>query len=164
MKKLKLQPEFTIERKSIFNCIKTIENDYLQAWIDAGAYVMFSGKEDYWIMTNHVQLLFKIQEDSMLLECISTYTDDRKKGHGSEMMKLVTEFADKTDTVVSLQVANVTGNGYMISQHPVIAAGTTKKNKIPVGSLPKWYQKFGFTKSPSYTANKRDMIYTPKKK
>jgi ribosomal protein S18 acetylase RimI-like enzyme len=163
MTKQNTKPEFKTERKGIFNVITEIDNAYLQAWADAGAYVMLSGG-DYWIMTNHVQLLFKIQEDSMHLECISTYVDDRKQGHGSEMMKIAAEIADETNTILSLQVANVTGNGYNMGQHPVIGSGMNKKDKIPVGSLPKWYEKFGFTKSPSYTEKKRDMIYKPKNK
>ena len=162
--KLKLQPEFKTETKSIFNVIKTIENAYIQAWIDAGAWIMYSGREDYWIMTNHTHLLFKIQEDSMHLECISTHKDDRRQGHGGEMMKMVTYISDETNIPVTLQVANVTGNGYMMMQHSVIAMGQPKKDKVPVAALPKWYLKFGFTKSPSYTQKNRDMIYTPKKK
>ena len=164
MKKMNLNPELKEERKSLFCCITTIDNSYLQAWVDAGAYVMYSGNQDYWIATNHVQLLFRIQEDSMLLECISTFVDSRKQGHGSEIMKMVTQFADETDTNISLQAANVTGNGYNIMQHPVIDAGRPRKNKIPVAALPKWYLKFGFTKSPSYTAKKKEMIYKPKTK
>lgn len=40
----------------------------------------------------------------------------------------------------------------------------SEESGIPEGSLPKWYEKFGFTKSPSYNQKNRDMIYTPKKK
>jgi ribosomal protein S18 acetylase RimI-like enzyme len=115
-------------------------------------------------MTNHVQVLFEIKEESMHLECISTYSEDRKKGHGSEIMNIAIELADETNTTVTLQVANVTGNGYNMGQHPVIGAGMNKKDKILTSALPRWYAKFGFTKSPSYTQKKRDMIYTPKKK
>lgn len=161
MTKQILKPDFTTERKQMFNVITKIDNAYLQAWADKGAYVMLSDKH-FWIMTNHVQLLFEIKEDSMLLECISTHSDDRKQGHGSEMMEIAVELADETNTVLSLQVANVTGNGLMMGQHPVIGAGMVKKNKILTSALPKWYEKFGFVKSPSYTAKTKDMHYTPK--
>ena len=162
--KLNLEPEFETERKSIFVVITKIDNAFIQAWIDAGAWVVYSGKEDYWVMTNYTHLLFKIQEDAMHLECISTSKDDRKKGHGSEMMELTVKCSEDSGIPVTLQVANVTGNGYNMGQHSVIGMGMPKKDKIPVASLPKWYHKFGFTKSPSYTLKKRDMIYTPKKK
>jgi ribosomal protein S18 acetylase RimI-like enzyme len=164
MTKLNLEPEFETERRSIFVVITTIENAFIQAWIDAGAWVIYSGKEDYWVMTNHTHLLFKIHEEAMHLECISTCKDDRKQGHGSEMMKLTVQCSEESGIPVTLQVANVTGNGYMMMQHSVIGMGMPKKDKIPVGSLPKWYEKFGFTKSPSYNQKNRDMIYTPKKK
>lgn len=162
--KLNLEPDFETEARSLFVVITKIDNAFLQAWIDAGAWVVYSGKEDYWIMTNHTHLLFKIHEEAMHLECISTFKDDRKQGHGSKMMKLTVECSEESGIPVTLQVANVTGNGYMMMQHNVIAMGQPKKDKIPVAALPKWYAKFGFTKSPSYTQKKRDMIYTPKKK
>jgi ribosomal protein S18 acetylase RimI-like enzyme len=164
MTKQTLKPDFTTERKGMFNIITKIDNPYLQAWADAGAYVMYTGSEDFWVMTNHVQFLFKIQEDSIHLECVATYVKSRKQGHGAEMMKFAVEMADQSGTKLSLQVANVTGNGYNMSQHTVIGIGMQKKDKIPVGSLPKWYAKFGFTKAASYTAKQRDMTYTPKKK
>ena len=163
MKKLNLYPTFTTKVKQMFNCIETIDNPYLQAWVDAGAYVMSSGKTDYWIMTNSVQLLFKIHEDSMHLECIATYHEDRRKGHGSEMMEYITQFSNESGVPVTLKVANVTGNGWQMMQHTVISMGMVKTNKIPVQSLPKWYEKFGFIKSPSYSEKNKSMIYTPKK-
>lgn len=79
-------------------------------------------------------------------------------------MKFLTEIADKTNIPVTLQVAVVSSGGFIQRSHPVVALGETKKNKIPVQSLPKWYEKFGFTKSPSYTAKKKDMNYQPKQK
>jgi ribosomal protein S18 acetylase RimI-like enzyme len=163
MKKLNTKPDFKTEVKGcMFNCIVEIDNPYLQAWADAGAYVMSTGG-DFWLMTGIGQLWFKIQEDSMRLECIAVHTDDRRQGNGSELMRLVTEFSDETGIKVSLEVSDVS-NSTTMSPHPVVGIGQKKKNKIPVASLPKWYQKFGFTKSPLYTAKKKEMIYTPKTK
>ena len=157
------KPDFKTEVKlGMFNCIVEIDNTYLQVWADAGALVMSTGGS-FWIMTNYGQLWFKIQEDSMHLECIAVLADDRRQGNGSKLMKLVTEFSDETGIKVSLEVSDVSNNTTM-SSHPVVGIGQKKKNKIPVASLPKWYQKFGFTKSPLYTAKKKEMIYTPKTK
>jgi len=164
MTKQNLKPEFTTERKGMFNLITKIDNPYLQAWADAGAYVMLTGDEDFWVMTNHVQFLFKIQEDSIHLECIATYVKYRGQGKGTEMMKFAVEMADQSGTTISLQAANVTGNGYNMGQHPVIGIGMQKKGKIPVAALTHWYQKFGFVKTSGYTAKQRDMTYTPKSK
>jgi len=163
-KKFNIEPEFKTKREAMFNIITEIDNDYLQAWVDAGAYVMFTGKEDFWIMTNFGQLLFRIRENHMHLECISVHADDRRQGNGSKLMKHAVDFADETGTTLTLEVANVTGNGYNMSQHPVISAGMTKKNKIPVKDLPKWYMGFGFRKHFNYTAKKKSMIYSPEKK
>jgi len=46
MKKYNLHPEFKTETKGFCNIVTKIDNDYLQAWADAGAYVM-SQNEDW---------------------------------------------------------------------------------------------------------------------
>jgi len=159
--KLNTNPEFKTEVKSMCNVIVEIDNPYLQAWADAGAYVLSTGK-DFWILTDMGQLWFKIHEDAMCLECIAVKEEDRRQGKGSQLMEYVTKISDETQIPVTLQVAVVTRGGFLGMSHPVVALGEPKKNKIPVQSLPKWYEKFGFTKSPSYTAKKKEMIYTPK--
>lgn len=161
--KFNTNPEFETKVEQMCNIVTKIDNDYLQAWADAGAYVMAMGG-GWWIMLNDGQLWFKIHEDKMHLECIAVRDDDRKQGRGSRMMGYVTQFADETNTQVSLEVSMVTSGNYMGMHHPVVVMGQPKKNKIPVRSLPKWYQKFGFQKTEKYTEKKRSMIYTPKKK
>lgn len=146
----------------MFNCIVEIDNPYLQAFADAGAYVMVTGKDGFWIMTEIGQLWLKIREDAMYLECIAVAQEERRQGHGTALMGYVTQIADETQIPIVLEVAIVTSGGYMIMPHPVVAMGEPKKNKIPLQSLPKWYEKRGFTKSPSYTAKKKEMIYQPK--
>lgn len=164
MKNYNLLPEFKTEIKGgLFNCIVEIENDYLQAWADAGAYVMCTG-EDYWIMTDMGQLWFKIRENEMHLECIAVLADERRKGKGRQLMGYVTQIADQTNTQVSLEVSNVTAGGYCGMPHPVVGHGQVTKNKIPVRSLPKWYESIGFARTPEFTQKKRTMLYTPKKK
>lgn len=162
MKKLNTNPDFKTEVKSMCNCIVEIDNSYLQAFADAGAYVMATGKDGFWIMTGIGQLWLKIREDAMYLECIAVHQDERRQGHGTTLMGYVTQVADQTQISVVLEVSNVTSGGFMGMPHPVVALGEPKKNKIPLQSLPKWYEKRGFTKSPSYTEKKKEMIYTPK--
>lgn len=163
MNKLNTTPEFKTEVKSMCNCIVEIDNPYLQAWADAGAYVMSTGKEGFWIMTNIGQLWIKIQEDAMYLECVAVAEDQRRQGKGTQLMGYVTQIADETQIPIKLQVSIVTRGNFNGLTHPVVSLGEKNKNKIPLQSLPKWYEKFGFTKSPSYSANKKEMIYTPKK-
>ena len=163
MNKLNTSPEFKTEIKMMFNAIVEIDNPFLQAFADAGGIVMATGKSGFWIMTGIGQLWMKIQEDSMLLECIAVASDERRQGHGTTLMGYVTQIADETQIPVKLEVAVVSGGGYIGMPHPVVALGQPKKNKIPVQSLPAWYEKRGFTKSPLYSAKKKEMIYTPKK-
>lgn len=160
--KLDKEPDFIVEQKMMFNAIVEIDNAFLQKWVDAGAIVAITDG-DFWILTNLGQILFKIHDESMHLECISVADVDRRQGNGSELMKLVTKFSDESGIPVSLKVANVTGNGYEMMQHPVISLGMTKKNKIPVAALPKWYEKFEFKKTENYTQKNKEMIYEPKK-
>jgi len=160
--KYNLKPKFKTELKTMCNVIVEIDNPYLQAWSDAGAYVMSHGG-DYWIMTDIGQLWFKILEDKMHLECIAVVDTDRRQGNGGKLMGYITQLADETNTTLSLEVSIVTRGNYMGVVHPTVALGAAKLNKIPVRSLPKWYEKHGFKKTPQYTEKKRKMIYTPKK-
>ncbi|HIP31400.1 MAG TPA: GNAT family N-acetyltransferase [Crocinitomicaceae bacterium] len=114
-------------------------------------------------MTDAGQLWLKIKEDKIHLECIAVNPDERRKGNGRKLMGYLTELADETNTIVSLEVSTVGSKGMMMP-HPVVELGSSKKNKIPVRSLPKWYGKFGFKKTEGYTEKKRTMLYTPKTK
>ena len=160
--KLDKQPEFKTEPKMMFNAITEIDNPYLKAWVDAGAIVSLLG-DDFWIVTNDCQIWFKIHDEAMHLECIAVYEDKRRQGIGSGMMKYVTKFSDETGIPVTLCVSKVSASGWIGMPNPVVGIGMVKKNKIPVASLPKWYEKHGFEKTPEYTQKKKEMIYTPKK-
>jgi len=159
--KLDKKPEFKTETKMMFNAVTKIDNPYLQAWADAGAIVSLLGN-DFWIVTNDCQLWFKIHEEAMHLECIAVYDDKRKQGVGSGMMEYVTKFSDQTGIPVTLCVSKVEASGIGMP-NPIVSIGMSKKDKIPVASLPKWYGKFGFEKTPEYTQKKKEMIYKPNK-
>ena len=161
--KLNKEPKLRIETKMMCNAIVEIDNPYLQAWADTGAIVMLTGG-DFWILTGLGQLLLKIHDESMHLECIAVRSDERRQGKGGTLMKYVVEISDETGIPVTLQVDDVSNGNMMTMPHPVVGVGQDKKNKIPVGSLTKWYEKFGFKKTDSYTTKKRSMIYTPKAK
>jgi hypothetical protein len=59
-------------------------------------------------------------------------------------MKAFIEAANLSKTKITLFACNVTGNGWQMMQHMVIAHGMAKKNKIPVQKLKSWYESFGF--------------------
>ncbi|MEK6829767.1 MAG: hypothetical protein AABY15_06625 [Nanoarchaeota archaeon] len=160
--KLNLFPKFEAEPKMGFHSVTKIDNPFLQALADAGALVVVTSKEDYWVIACNAMLLFKIREEDMHLECISVPDIHRRQGEGSKAMKIMTQLSDETGVPITLRVSNVTGNGWMMMQHPVIAMGMAKKNKIPVGSLPKWYEKFGFERTPDFSPKEKNMIYKPK--
>lgn len=160
--KLTLFPEFQTQPKMGFNSVTKIDNPFLQALADAGAIVSNSSKEDWWVIACNAMMLFKIRENDMHLECISVPDIHRRQGEGGKAMRIITQLSDETGVPITLRTSNVTGNGWQMMQHPVIAMGMAKKNKIPVGSLPKWYEKFGFVKSPDYSQKEKNMIYTPK--
>jgi len=154
--------KFDTEVKMGCNAIVKINVPLLQGLADAGAIVMYNSGNDFWIMTGVGQLWLKTEEKGIHLECIAVYFEDRRQGKGGELMKILTEIADETNTHLSLRVS-VVKNTTMRMGHPVVGIGEKTKNKIPVGSLPKWYQKFGFVKSEGYTVKKRIMHREPKK-
>jgi hypothetical protein len=163
--KQELKPEFeTKTMYGMFNGITKIDNAFLQKFADAGAVVMFNGWDTgFWIMTGMGQLWFKIQENEMHLECIAVLSKERKQGKGSQLMTLITQYADEVNIPVSLRVS-VVSNSSMMMPHPVVGHGMVTKDKIPVRSLPKWYAKFGFQKDENFTQKNKTMLYTPKKK
>ena len=90
-------------------------------------------------------VMFKvIDDDTILLECISTPSNKRNQGSATKLMTAIVAIAGDTNTQIKLFACNVMGNGFNFCQHMVIAMGMQKKNKIPVGKLKGWYQKFGF--------------------
>lgn len=167
-------PDFKTEAKNFCNAIVEIDNPYLQEIVDMGGTLLNIGNSakssDFWLPTNWGHLWFKIMEDRMVLECISVPTEERKKGNGTKLMEIVTEVADKTGVPVQLEVAVVETGGFLGIQNVIVSVGMSKKDKIPVNKLPKWYEKFGFEKTKEYNKvckktgkKKKIMLYTPKK-
>jgi len=162
--KLNKNPEFKTKQENMCNIIYEIDNTFLQALADAGAYVMLTGR-DFWVLTGIGQLWLKIHDEAIHLECIAVNVDDRRQGNGSKLMDILVQCSDESGIPITLQVDNVSrGKGYSGASHPAVGCGQHKKNKIPVAALPKWYQKFGFQKTAEYTAKSKNMSYTPKTK
>lgn len=160
--KFNKKPKFTTKFKQMHHTIKTIENDFLQAVADTGAFLTVTGN-DYWMMTNIGHIWFKIEDESIHLECIAVRVENRRQGNGRTLMGYITSIADDTNTPVTLKVSTVGNKNNFTRSHMVVAIGEPKKNKIPVSQLTKWYESIGFVKTPEYTAKERNMIYSPKK-
>lgn len=144
MRKLNTKPNFTTEVNMMFNAVKTIDNAFLQGLVNLGA-IVIADRTGFSVMAFNSYVFFLINEESVVLECISTPVDERGKGSGTKFLKVICEVAKATCTNITLRACDVTINSFMMPPF-AIAHGAKKKGKIPVKDLPKWYEKFGFEK------------------
>lgn len=136
-------PKFETVNAGMFNKITKIENRFLQKLIEMQATVVLIN--EYTVFAYNSLAMFKVvDDDTIYLECISTPADARKQGSATKVMQAFVEAAKQTNTKITLFACNVTGNGWNMMQHMVIATGMVKKDKIPVAKLKGWYEKFGF--------------------
>lgn len=136
-------PKFETTNGGFVYRITKIENRFLQKLVDMQATVFLEG--EFTVMGLNSLAMFKvIDDDTILLECISTPKDVRRQGSATKLMEAFVEAAKQTNTKIVLFACNVTGNGWNMGQHMVISHGMVKTNKLPVGQLKGWYQKFGF--------------------
>jgi hypothetical protein len=159
-KRVKLYPKFEYKPFSMFGEIQSVEHPFLQEIINMKAGLCFLGKEFTVYACDLVGVLLFIYEDSIEIECISTVSEKRRTGQASEVMRALTHISDKTGIPITLRTANVTGNGYMMMQHPVIMLGMKKTNKVPTAKLKTFYEKFGFKVTEKVKSGYR-MIYQP---
>ena len=138
-----IYPDFKTKNVGFMNQIVTIENQFLQGLVNIGGVLIFEG--DFTLMGYDSFVMFKVIDDNtILLECISTPYDKRNQGSATKLLKAILHVADETKTQIKLFACNVTGNGWNMGQQMVKSMGMVKKNKIPVGKLKGWYEKFGF--------------------
>ena len=138
-----IYPNFTTKNKGFMNQIVTIENKFLQGLINIGGVLILEG--EFTLMGYDSFVMFKVIDDNtILLECISTPYDKRNQGSATKLLKAIIQVADETQTQIDLFACNVTGNGWNMGQQMVISMGMVKNNKIPVGKLKGWYEQFGF--------------------
>lgn len=136
-------PKFEVVNAGLFNKIIKIENRFLQKLIEMQAMVVLIN--EFTVFAGNSLTMFKVvDDDTIYLECISTPSDARNQGSATKSMQAFIEAAKETNTKITLFACNVTGNGWAMMQHMVIATGMVKKNKIPVAKLKGWYEKFGF--------------------
>lgn len=138
-----IYPKYETENRGFVNAITKIEHPFLQGLVNLGGTLFLEG--EFTLMGFDTMVMFKVvDENTVYLECISTPYDKRNQGSATKLMKAIMYVAKETNTRINLFACNVTGNGFNMMQHMVIACGMNKKNKIPVNKLKGWYEKFGF--------------------
>ena len=138
-----IYPKYETENRGFVNAITKIEHPFLQGLVDIGGTLYLDG--EFILVGWDTFVMFKvIDQETVLIECISTPSDKRNQGSATKVMKAIMAIAKDTKTRLNLFACNVTGNGFNIMQHYVIGNGKVKTNKIPVNKLKGWYEKFGF--------------------
>lgn len=138
-----IYPKYETENRGFVNAITKIEHPFLQGLVDIGGTLYLDG--EFILVGWDTFVMFKvIDQETVLIECISTPSDKRNQGSATKVMKAIMAIAKDTKTRINLFACNVTGNGFNIMQHYVIGIGKVKTNKIPVNKLKGWYEKFGF--------------------
>lgn len=138
-----IYPKYETENRGFVNAITKIEHPFLQGLVDIGGTLYLDG--EFILVGWDTFVMFKvIDQETVLIECISTPSDKRNQGSATKVMKAIMAIAKDTNTRLNLFACNVTGNGFNMMQHYVIGIGKVKTNKIPVNKLKGWYEKFGF--------------------
>ena len=138
-----IYPKYETENRGFVNAITKIEHPFLQGLVDIGGTLYLDG--EFILVGWDTFVMFKvIDQETVLIECISTPSDKRNQGSATKVMKAIMAIAKDTNTRINLFACNVTGNGFNMMQHYVIGIGKVKTNKIPVNKLKGWYEKFGF--------------------
>jgi len=141
----RLYPECEWEDSFLFSQAIKSEHPFLQKLIDyKGLLTNMMGEWVYLAYKSMVML--HVYDGFVNIECISTPHDMRGQGSGKLTMQALVQAAKETGTELRLRACNVTGNGWNMAQHPVIANGMKTKGKIPTAKLQAWYEKFGFEK------------------
>jgi len=89
---------------------------------------------------------FVKDDNTLTLEKVWVVSKLRKQGHGSNVMKCLTHYADVFGFDIELLAAEIkAGGGFIMnSKTRMVSASADKKNRISPKRLPKWYNKFGF--------------------
>lgn len=139
-----LIPKFTTKPKMMFNAIDKIDQPFLQGLIRLGGMII-NECDGFTLFAFDSYAFFFVRENGIVLECLSTTSEHRKRGSGSKTLRIICEVAKTTDTPLSLRVTKVTKSGGQFITLPIaIEVGSKIKGKIPVRVLPSWYEKFGF--------------------
>lgn len=136
--------KFEAEPGFISRRITKIEHPLLQVLADNKDGGEFHWMSGFVFLGADTMAYLKVYPESVCIECISTVVEKRNTGSATKVMNVLIEAAKKSQTKLTLRATKVTGNGFMMLQHPVIQLGMTRKGCLPAGSLHKWYAKFGF--------------------
>lgn len=104
-------------------------------------------QNEFTVIGTDASLIIRLYKHHVTIECIATISSQRRQGKGSKLMKRLTKIADETGTTLKIIVKPVTGRSTDYAINTVAVRAAEQKGKIPTEKLPKWFEKFGFTKT-----------------
>jgi hypothetical protein len=102
--------------------------------------------------------LNELGENNIELYLIAVDDRIRKRGLGTEIMTFLINCSNHTGYTITLTPSNIHNANY---DDAIGNIAITKKNKIKVNDLKKWYKKFGFVTKGKDKEGKLIMEYTP---
>lgn len=103
------------------------------------------------------------EDDNFVLDVITTPVNARKQGHGTEIMNVLIDVSNTTNTPIELIVGTVRKSefGLTLRGYNIVGEHATKmKDKLPTNKLKSWYSKFGFEVCGKH-GTRTKMIYRP---
>jgi hypothetical protein len=101
-------------------------------------------------------------EDNFVLDVITTPVNARNQGHATQIMNILIDVSNITNTPIELVVGTVRKSGVQLRGTNIVGEHATQiKNKLPVNKLKSWYSKFGFQVCGKH-GSRTKMIYNPK--
>lgn len=151
-------------------------NKFVKALLQSGKDHMVYWKKDlsdnHWIfIPNDVKLVFidhnilagfklkEIDDKQIELYLLAVNQEIRRKGIGSNILNHLIHIANLCDFEIILTPSNVYKTDYFDDRIGKIAH--TKKNKIKVSDLSRWYKKHGFVNYDKDDQGKQRLIYRP---
>ncbi len=102
--------------------------------------------------------LNELGENSIELYLIAVDDSIRQKGLGTQIMTFLINCSNHTGYTITLTPSNIHNANF---GDVIGSIAITKKNKIKVNNLKKWYEKFGFVTKGKDKEGKLIMEYTP---
>jgi hypothetical protein len=101
-------------------------------------------------------------ESNFVLDIITTPVNARNQGHATQIMNVLIDVSNITNTPIELIVGTVRKSGFQIKGFNIVGEHATQiKDKLPTNKLKRWYSKFGFEVCGKH-GSRTKMIYNPK--
>jgi|688.fasta_scaffold384371_1 GNAT superfamily N-acetyltransferase len=159
--KLELQPLVTQKYKGRNKFIKTLIS------FSSMTYYQTIDKKSHDLVIAHKDNPFKriagiklneLGENNIELYLIAVDDRIRNKGLGTKIIEFIINCSNNTGYTITLTPSNIHNANY---DDVIGSIAISKKNKIKVNDLKKWYEKFGFVTKGKDKEGKLIMEYTP---